>query len=124
MAMGPQPKRNAMKRGPKSRAGLIPAWVKGAKTVINTATVPPMKAGDRVSAGRPTLHPSVSRNIIVTNIKVPNPSAAMAVGNGILNQGVEKTGFGKYSPNSIAVFTDSGLPRTIEWAVSYPAIGV
>ena len=124
MAICPQPERNATSRGPISRAGLIPAWVRGARTEINAATVPPIKTGARASPGRPTLHPSVKRKIIVTSIKVPNPSTIMAVDSESLNQGMGKPGFGKYSPNSVAVLTDSGLPRTIEWAASYPAIGV
>lgn len=39
------PAANATTRGPKSRAGLKPAWVMGANTQIRTATVNPMKNG-------------------------------------------------------------------------------
>ena len=51
-AMEPQPAAAAIRRGPKSRAGLKPAWVSGEKSEMRTETMNPMKKGTMPGAGR------------------------------------------------------------------------
>ena len=79
-AMVPQPASAANKRGPKSRAGLKHACVKGAMTAMSTATVRPMNTGASRPAGAALLRSSVTANTTRARMRVPSSSAANAAG--------------------------------------------
>jgi hypothetical protein len=88
----------------------------GAKRLINTATVKPIKKGPRLAVGAARFRGLVRAKITNTSTAVPNPStqaacqgdtstlAASPVPNG--------AGFGKYSPKIIAESSLPGAPRT------------
>lgn len=80
---------------------------------MTAVTVAPMKTGAIASDGLPTLQPSVRAKIMVTSRNVPRASASIADPMLTPMPLAAKPGFGKYSPNIIAVRTDSPLPRTI-----------
>lgn len=88
---------------------------------IIMATVRPMKRGAKASPGRPTLQPSVKEKIRKTRANVPMDSTQNALK--VLTDAIGPAfGFGKNSPNIMAVLTDSGVPRTIPFIDSYDAM--
>ena len=75
----------------------------------NTAV--PIKTGEILESGRPTLHPSVRKNIKNMSKNAPRPSATNALKCVTEITAWSIDGLGKYSPNIIAVRTDSEEPR-------------
>ncbi|MEA4854935.1 MAG: hypothetical protein VB132_00815 [Solidesulfovibrio sp.] len=72
------PASQAKRRGPKSRAGLKPAWVMGAMTEIKMVMVRPMNRAKRLPLGRLALCMSVKAKMKKTRMAVPIASVAMA----------------------------------------------
>src|SRR5208283_5356993 len=81
-------------------------------------TVRPMRIGTISLDGRPTLHPSVSIKIVMTSKEVPRVSTRKARGRETEIKSAGTPGFGKYSPNIIAVVTEASAPRVILWTSS------
>uniref|UniRef100_A0A7S0BYE8 Uncharacterized protein n=1 Tax=Proboscia inermis TaxID=420281 RepID=A0A7S0BYE8_9STRA len=73
----PHPAKNVTRRGPKSRAGLNPAWVRGAITVMRDATVPPMRRG-AAFGGISSFLGEVTLKITKDSMAVPSASAKKA----------------------------------------------
>jgi hypothetical protein len=76
-------------------------------------TVRPIKKGAISLEGRPTLQSSVRREIMVTNRKVPTASMRKPLVKETSEKADGYEGLGKYSPNIIAVLTESAVPRII-----------
>jgi hypothetical protein len=73
-----QPAHHATKRGPKSRAGLNPACVNGAKTAMRAPTVKPISGGMKESL-IPSFFSFVSEKMTNDSMAVPIVSARNAI---------------------------------------------
>ena len=115
IAIEPHPAKRATSLGPKSRAGFQPPWVSGAKMLIRTATVNPMKKGAKCLVGKLEFRRSTSAKIIRSRMAVPNPSTRAAfTGETRLRASSPVpniAGLGKYSPKTMAESSLPELPR-------------
>src|SRR3990167_4970269 len=116
MAMNPHPNINATMRGLKSRAGLRPAMVKGAKTLMAIATEPPIQKGaipDMILVRYDAFRLSVIARMVSITMKVPITSTPSASPGEIEGKKLVNEGLGKYSPKHMADASDPGAPRVM-----------